>query len=123
MRCDGLDLSKLVDVATGDRCSVAQQMVLSATSYIRLKHAEEYEALNESIAKSGFREALRVYYLSISPSLYEATANAINTYGRPSREVPMRVVFEKPFGSVSQTVHMISAFDFFECIYQQLILF
>ena len=100
MKCVGLDLNKLADVAINERCVVAKQMVLAATSYVRLKHAEEYEALNKAIAASGSVEVLRVYYLSISPSLYEATASAINTVGRPPQEVPMRVVFEKPFGSV-----------------------
>jgi glucose-6-phosphate 1-dehydrogenase len=69
----------------------------SVVSYVRLKGTDDYQMLQKTLKETN--ESLRIYYLSVSPSLYEGLASTINQYARSAGE--MRVVFEKPFGKVS----------------------
>lgn len=63
---------------------------------MRLRNVDDYHILHKKISHD--EESLRIFYLSVSPSLYEDIATNINKYSRPSTE--LRVVFEKPFGMV-----------------------
>lgn len=73
--------------------------------YVRLKNNDDYKLLNSKLDENNKNnndnngeETLRIFYLSVSPSLYQDIATSINSYARPKGE--LRVVFEKPFGMV-----------------------
>lgn len=70
----------------------------SKVIYVRLKNSADYELLNSKLDENNNYETLRIFYLSVSPSLYQDIATSINKYARPKGE--LRVVFEKPFGMV-----------------------
>ena len=64
--------------------------------YVQLKSEANFQSLQEVLTTP--EEALRVVYLSVSPSLYEGLVTSIDKYLRPSNDAELRVVFEKPFG-------------------------
>ena len=70
----------------------------SIVSYVRLKSDADYHHLQNVMSNSN--ETLRIFYLSVSPSLYEGLATLIDEQTRPPSNTPLRVVFEKPFGKV-----------------------
>ena len=89
------------------QCTEGLSLFQQIIQYVQLKSDEDFQALQSTLSASTFdpvtstltQEALRVFYLSVSPSLYDNIASSINTYVRPSPETTdMRVVFEKPFG-------------------------
>jgi glucose-6-phosphate 1-dehydrogenase len=78
-------------------CHIGYQKFKERISYFQLRSSHDYELLHAHLTDP--RESLRIFYLSVSPSLYEDIASNINHYARPKSE--LRVVFEKPFGMVS----------------------
>ena len=78
-----------------ETCKQGLKDFRSVVSYVRLKSAEDYDILHSALGSTN--ETLRIFYMSVSPSLYETLASYINTRARSFS--PMRVVFEKPFGS------------------------
>lgn len=84
------------------QCDAGKAQLVEASQYVKLKNYADYAALDETIGAANLRkgavETTRVFYLSISPSLYEATVLAVHETGRPVDPAQLRVVFEKPFG-------------------------
>jgi glucose-6-phosphate 1-dehydrogenase len=63
--------------------------------YVQLRSRDDYSDLGQALDLTN--DSVRIFYLSISPSLYENVASYINeTSRRDNKE--LRVVFEKPFG-------------------------
>lgn len=77
-------------------CDIGYQKFKERISYFQLRSAHDYQLLHTNISDP--MESLRIFYLSVSPSLYEDIAFNINHYARSNCE--LRVVFEKPFGMV-----------------------
>ena len=71
--------------------------------YSQLKREEHWEALGKTLAEAHADdkpgEAGRLLYPSIPPRAYATVAEYINKYLRPSDDAWLRVIFEKPFGS------------------------
>lgn len=80
---------------TDETCAYGYKSFVNSTSYVQLRGDDEYKALGNLI--DGSNETLRIFYLSISPSLYNDVASKINRYARPPIG-ELRVIFEKPFG-------------------------
>ena len=91
-------------------CEYGKQLLLNYSTYVQLKTQLDYQRLSERLHMSTQNsihsvESVRIYYLSISPSLYSDTVYAIHHVGRPKTEgTQMRVVFEKPFGKVRHSI-------------------
>ena len=91
---------------TLDQCDQAKQHLINISTYVQLKSFRDYEVLSDTLhtsssTSSSSPESLRIYYLSVSPSLYGDAVRAIHRVGRPrTAGAQMRVVFEKPFGKV-----------------------
>lgn len=74
--------------------------------YVQLKSEDDFTTLQNTLSApqtdpltgQAYQETLRVFYLSVSPSLYDGLASSINRLVRPQGLGEMRVVFEKPFG-------------------------
>lgn len=85
--------------------------------YVQLKSEGDFISLQTTLSapqidpQSGhvLQETLRVFYLSVSPSLYDGLASSINRLVRPEGIGEMRVVFEKPFGRDLRSAVALSA--------------
>lgn len=85
--------------------------------YVPLKSEDDFLALQSTLSApqldpttgSNYQETLRVFYLSVSPSLYEGLASSINQLLRPEGTGEMRVVFEKPFGKDLESAMALSS--------------
>jgi hexose-6-phosphate dehydrogenase len=78
-------------------CREGRQKFSERISYVQLRSHSDYQLLNTKIFHP--EETLRIFYLSVSPSLYQSIAFNIDQFSRPNNE--LRVVFEKPFGMVT----------------------
>ena len=87
-------------------CEEGLRQFKNKVIYVRLKNSADYQLLHSKLEvqeekneiQKERQESLRIFYLSVSPSLYEDIASSINHFARPKGE--LRVVFEKPFGMV-----------------------
>jgi glucose-6-phosphate 1-dehydrogenase len=79
-------------------CHQGRQSFSERIFYVQLRTPSDYQLLHTKIFHP--EETLRIFYLSVSPSLYQAIAFNIDQFSRPSNEI--RVVFEKPFGMVTE---------------------
>ena len=93
--------------------------------YSQVKYDDDYKSLDTKIddhnLNTNYEEVGRLMYLSIPPKAYRNVSRSISTHARPqpySAENAkasddlikpwLRVVFEKPFGSDSDSAHMLA---------------
>lgn len=78
--------------------------------YRQLRDEADYEKLGHTLraAQSASTETARIVYLSISPSLYESVVSHVDAHLRPHHGVPLRVVFEKPFGKDTESAQQLT---------------
>lgn len=95
------------DSWSNEMCKAGLKNFRSSVSYLRLKGKTDYIHLQSVL--NATRETLRIFYMSVSPSLYEDLASSINQYARSTSE--LRVVFEKPFGNVSPSCNLLAIFN------------
>lgn len=104
------------DSWTAVQCAEGLEKFKSNIQYVQLKSEHDFEAFQTTLSApyldpaSGttIPESLRVFYLSVSPSLYDGLAASINEKVRPAVDVEMRVVFEKPFGRDLASAQLLS---------------
>jgi len=105
------------DTWTVDQCTEGFAKFRNIVQYIQLKTESDFRSLQttlsiptiDPVTDTNVQEVLRVFYLSVSPSLYDSLASSINQFVRPdSTSTEMRVVFEKPFGRDLSTARALS---------------
>lgn len=99
------------DSWSSSQCSEGMSNFRRVIEYVQLKTEDHFRALQETLSNHSedVHEVLRVFYLSVSPSLYDGLASSINQFVRPpSSSTELRVVFEKPFGRDLQSARELS---------------
>jgi hexose-6-phosphate dehydrogenase len=95
------------DTWTVAQCTDGLSQFREVIQYVQLKSEQDFRSLQSTLSTPVLdpstgalhQEALRVFYLSVSPSLYDGLAASIHSLARPrAAGAEMRVVFEKPFG-------------------------
>ena len=90
----------LEELSENSSCPKLKHKFEKLFTYHKLKSQDDYKSLKTEVEKSLLEkeEVKRVVYLSVPPFAYESISELVHKFLRPGSDVPLHVIFEKPFG-------------------------